>query len=482
MNLKHFTFLTSSGANTLSGQKRHILIDQAGNPVLGFDMYYDYLIEHNTVSTTETYCKHLARFFDYLAEVSELAPSYDFNEERHKHVTALFLRDVIGAYPKFLQAGEHNSSILMSQVAKNLNRKPLQPSSLSPITAAINVFLELSEVFKLRLLEMQELGEDVGLISDEALFPTMLKKTETSQRERVKINSRSMLAGVVSGGAKLHRISTLKAPTVKKNDPTDKDFPSEEFVHFIENGFTNFRDKALYSLAGAAGLRPSEPELILFSDLNFETQEVFIVDPKTRPLSDYNYYLTAQEKDALEFKGRATKRTLLIEPWGAMFWHYLNLYLEHEYVPTDKHPFVFQKIHRNHKGEPFFETDDKTKRDNFKDAVKRANISVERQRHGLRHMYGVFLRNYYPNDTGGFGLPETTVQKVMGHLSIDSTLIYARLELSLMRTRHKLALLMNAKPDKIRLQAHENMLREKLHLVSLLIRKDELSESENKKS
>jgi site-specific recombinase XerD len=469
MELKHHTLVSIPGRGTITGHDRWILIDSLGNSVLGFDMFCDALIRaKNAKNTIDAYCNHLAKFIDYLTEVSLVAPSFGIH-----HVSGIFLSDIISSYPEFLTGGINNNSEMISKVAENLGRQPLTSSSLTPHLAAVNRYLELSENFYSRLIELQNNGEDLGLISEQALFPSLLQKAELHQREKIAINQKSVLAGVICGGAKLKRIVTLKAP--RKNQTNGKNikaFPDEHFLHFIENGFTNYRDKAFYCLTGAAGIRISEAKNIIFADLNTETSEVYIVDPKDRSVSEYNNYLTVQEKDALSFKCRDTVRTLFIEPWGTMFWHYLSLYLKHEYVPTDKHPFVFQKIHASYLTEPLIEADDKSLRDTFKAALKRCNLSTQYSVHSLRHMYGVYLRNYYPNETGGYGLSDTTIKSLMGHRDLSSTQQYAIPNIDLMKARQKLSLLMMTSPSQVKLQVTADSLRTQLKLVESRIKQD----------
>ncbi|MEZ8093343.1 tyrosine-type recombinase/integrase [Photobacterium swingsii] len=479
MNLKHHTLMKIPGCQTVNGRARWILIANDGCPVLGFDLFSQSLVRQKgqySKNTVEQYCQHTARFFDYLAEVAEVAPQMEY-----KTLDAFFLQEVIEAYPDFLTSGVHNSSELISKVAENLKQKPLSPKSLSPHLAAINQFLDKSENYRLQLLELQANGEDLGLISDEELFPYARKRVEMGQHQRSAINKKSIVASVISGGAKLKSLVTLKAPASSQSQSQsqsqgNKDFPAEEFVNLIQNGFTNNRDRALYSLLGAAGLRLCEGLLVIFRDLDVKNREVFVPDPKTRPLSDYNYAFTAQDKDELEYKGRETLRTLLIEPWGSMFWHYFNEYLQEEFLPTSDHPFVFQKTHRDYRGQPLYAADKKSMRDTFKDALKRIGLPTHYSAHSLRHMYGVFLRNYYPNRKGGHGLDAETVKEIMGHALLDSTLGYAKVDMDLLRSKHQLGLLMKTSPSNLKLRATASMLEDRLQQVQALIESDKCNQ------
>lgn len=53
--------------------------------------------------------------------------------------------------------------------------------------------------------------------------------------------------------------------------------------------------------------------------------------------------------------------------------------------------------------------------------------------HGLRHMYGTYLLNYFPRSNGDYGLPAAWVQQLMGHADLESTLKYAKFDQDLIK-------------------------------------------------
>jgi integrase len=465
--LNNLSIIEIPANQTIRGIEDYILIQADGTPVHGFDMYCRKMMKDHEYGTAINYIGHVVKFLDYLSEAAIVAPSHGID-----FVDGLFLSEVIGMYRDFLEGGIHNDSDLIKEVAVNLSRSPLKSSSTIPHIAAVNGYLNYSEEIHMRLLELDGV-EDLGLISTDRLFPDSGKLVSMKSGERIAMLQKNVLSGVMAGGPKLKRLSALSHG--KRTQPTYesmKDFPEQEFVNLIENGFNNYRDKAYYCLLGASGIRQCEADVLTFADLDFDNDEVHVIKPKSRSLKDYNHYLSKQEVNKLPWKGRNTKFTLLIQPWGAMFWHYYSLYMEHEWTPSKDHPFVFQIIRGENKGKPFFTSCKSSIRKTFKKAVKRiglsslySNLSDEYPGHSLRHMYGVFLRNYYPNLNGGYGLETDIIQQTMGHVSADSTLKYARYDLNALRTKQIISQLMVSSPSELKILVTIDILEDKLKLL-----------------
>jgi integrase len=467
VSLNNLSLIEIPANKTIRGIEDYVLIQADGIPVHGFDMYCRKMMKDHLYGTAINYIGHVAKFLDYLSEAAIVAPRHGFD-----FVDGLFLSEVIGTYRDFLEGGIDNESDLIKEVAVNLSRSPLMPSSTVPHIAAVNGYLDYSEEIHMRLLELDGI-EDLGLISTNRLFPDAGKLVPIKPGERIAMLQKNVLSGVMAGGPQLKRLSALSyGKTTQQTYEGLKDFPTQEFVNLIENGFTNYRDKAYYCFLGASGTRQCEADLLTFADLDIDNEEVYVISPKTRSLKDYNYYLSKQEMNKLPWKGRNTKYTLLIEPWGALFWHYYSLYMEHEWTPSKDHPFVFQIIRGNNKGKPFFTSCKSSIRKTFKKAVKRIGLSSIYPKlsdkypgHSLRHMYGVFLRNYYPNTMGGLGLSSDLIQSIMGHVSADSTLKYARYDLNKLRTEQIISQLMLSSPGELKIQATIDVLEDKLKLL-----------------
>ena len=473
--LKNFSLIEIPANKTLRGKTEYVLLNGGGHPYKGFSLFCKMLNDSDRAKNTrESYIAHVAHFLDYIAEISIVSP-----QKGVLTFDGFQLVDVIDAYPEFLSGGTNNTSDIMSEVATNLKRTALKKTSIAPHIAAVNLFLEYSETVQTQLMQLAEFEEDVGLLSNQTLFP-VVTKGKLHKAEKIAIDEKSMLAGVISGGSQLKSFVRLKLPKNRQSKKKDlKDFPASKFVELLENGFKSYRDKTYYCLLGASGTRQCEADILTFEDLDFENQQVFTIDPTTRPLSDFNHYLTAQEVRDLPWKSRATPFTLLIEPWGSLFWYYLDLYMTHEYRPTEKHPFIFQILKGENKGSPFFEADKSSVRKLFKDKLKKAGMPRSYDGHSLRHMYGVFLKNYYPNPKvkDAYGLPDTTIQQLMGHASLESTLKYAKPDVDIYRAKHVTSQLMFAPIPELKLRATRAELQQRLMYIEEQIEEYSSSES-----
>ena len=84
------------------------------------------------------------------------------------------------------------------------------------------------------------------------------------------------------------------------------------------------------------------------------------------------------------------------------------------------HRFLFQKA----SGEPYVGS-----YHSALEAFQKAAVKVTGYKYGphsLRHMYGYYLKNWIPNEKGGWGFPLATVRDCMGHSALESTKRYAR--------------------------------------------------------
>jgi integrase len=213
----------------------------------------------------------------------------------------------------------------------------------------------------------------------------------------------------------------------------DLDFPLEWLPALIENA-GSWRDRALWLLLAAAGLRISEAKNLLLEDIDLEQQEVFVLDPAGR-----RFAIPAADSRIHRFKGRTMAVTYLFAPLREEFFKALEQYLRNEFVPAYKPgepQYLFQCVEPSYRGRPLVEASDSAIAQNFKRAVRLARVPLphgarEWTPHSLRHLYGVYMLNDYPINPalGDFGLELTEVQMLMGHTSIKSTAHYARSKL-----------------------------------------------------
>tara|TARA_R110002072_G_scaffold303007_1_gene491285 strand:- start:22164 stop:23498 length:1335 start_codon:yes stop_codon:yes gene_type:complete len=352
------------------------------------------------LNTIDQYAGHIARFIDYIYEAALHMDS----------ITAEFIQDAIDLYKSYLLFGVDSQYELASNVAKEL--KPAHKthqSSLGPIGAAIKYFLLLSDV--------KALAED-----QETLFSQFSKPQhrEFTKDEHAKIKQSNMLAGVLRGGIMYtKRSGGLFGKSNSSNKKHKKHpVPFDLCCPLIESA-ASYRNKAMYSLLAASGARQHEVYQLRLRDIDIENLKVFLVDPETRDNSD----LTEEQFKKLAWKGRATEKTFLIEPFKTLFFENLHLYMKHERIAHGIHDFVFQK----QGGQPYFITSRTTRSDDFKICKEKVGLggSLLISLHSFRHTYGTYALNYLPTGAG-FGLPITTVKLLMGHESLESTEIYSK--------------------------------------------------------
>jgi len=206
-------------------------------------------------------------------------------------------------------------------------------------------------------------------------------------------------------------------------------FPYDKVVDFVD-ALQNDRDKALYSLLAACGCRTHEGLQVLLEDVDVQEGTVRLVDPATRSGHVSYRSLLPVERDQLAWKGRTTDFTLLIEPFGTLFFESMQRYLDKGYIAHGKQQFLFQFNRRPDRGRPYFLSNNGTRLEIFHRACRRVGVALPLGMgpHSFRHMYGTYLLNYFPRASGDYGLPVPYVQHAMGHADAQQTLRYAKFD------------------------------------------------------
>lgn len=386
--------------------------------------------------TQKRYAEAVSRFLDYLYEARVLG---------QEPVTARYLNSVVDAYPILLRDGSEVTAarvmkrseqapqdVWLAKVSQALRWKPMRPASFSNTLAAINRFLVLSESLSLEAYERARLLGVDHRNQYEQLFKALEGTVRVPLREVIQMRQNSMLGSVAKfaphGLTRPRRLRVAFAPA--QLDQRNQDFPLAH-LSAVVNAATSWRDKALWLLLAASGIRTSEARNLLLDDIDFDAQQVYVLDPRGR------HY--APPRDVLEqprFKGRAIALTYLFPPLRHAFFKTLEQYLNHEYVPSVRSGeprYLFQYVEPKRRGQPLVNASDTAMGKSFKKAVRTAGVPLppngrEWTLHSLRHLYGVYMLNDYPlaPERGKFGLELVEVQMLMGHANIRSTQHYAR--------------------------------------------------------
>lgn len=336
-------------------------------------------------------------------------------------------------YPIFLKngnlinAGDQTELLRCFADATGLGRG-VSRNSFAPILASVNYFFRLSQDLADEANEIAK-GLDPSITNKYDLVIGAINGDKTiSAFEKKRLQQNSMLGGVLRICGPLQRPLRLRSPSERNGQVDDQrqNFPLSGMAAVLEAA-TCWRDKALWALLMATGIRKSEALNLRLEHIDPTLQTVRVEDPN---LLRFGREQTAQED--LKFKGRKTSKTIFFEPLKSVFFRYFEKYLKEEFICTDEHDFVFQIVEKRRRGAPLHTASDTAINKSFKKAVLRAGISGPPNQpgkvwtlHSLRHAYGVYMLNYVPVQ-GGFGLRPTEVQMAMGHRSLDSTMQYAR--------------------------------------------------------
>jgi integrase len=411
---KHVSLLTL----TKHGRRTYELIGPDGRPIQAFSVFADEMLKA-PLRTRKSYCPSLADFYDYYFEACHcLANGGEVG------LTRSMLMEIVDSWREYLVMGDDSGFQIARDVSLTLPSPRILHTSADTKHAALSRFLKLSEKWRKDTLTLASLGLDANAVDPLPLLSDFGHHVPMDAYQRHAILRSSLLAGVVAGGPVSIKKAIFETEGRYEFDPI-KAFPMDSFDNFCDK-LTSARDKAIASLELAIGCRSSEGLQLLWEDVDFEKRTIKLVNPVTRPNHSSYLNLCLEDREKLSWKGRSRSDTIPIEPFISHFFHYLEEYHRSEYIPHERHSFVFQILHKKKLGAPYFTTDSKTRELAFKRARDRADISKSvKGHHSFRHSYAIYMLNYCPMLDGTFGAPLTTVQDMLGHDDIKATKKYA---------------------------------------------------------
>lgn len=405
----------------MNGLDSFTLIGPEGEEIEAFNVYKR-AIAKLSWNTLKNYCYHIADLYDFLFEASyHLA-----NIAGQPGINTNQLRVALDAWDDYLVNGCKSSNEIAVLVSTTLPSPLINKESSNLKHVPLRGLLQLSNQVRSEQETFAKLNFSNEPVDLSILYPQINKSVQIDRFQRRKMLESSMLAGTIAGGANKRKDTVLPTKSSKKSLKTVKPFPFDQVTPFIENGST-YRDKTLNSFYAASGCRQHEGLQLLWSDINFETREVKLINPAQRSKFHETYAgLTPKELQRLSWKGRTTADTFLIEPFASMFFIYLEQYRRHEYIAHNDNEFVFQHLKREFAGRPYFLSTPETRRQAFYRAARGLGLPPEIDGpHTLRHMYGTYVLNYFPRSDGGYGMPIEVVKNWMGHANIKDTMRYA---------------------------------------------------------
>jgi integrase len=342
--------LIESSTNKIKSWK---LLNNNSEAIESFTIFSNLLIKKYSLNTRLSYCRNVALFIDYIEEAAELF--------KDKNFTKSFLVNIIESFPDWLMFGESSGNEITLTVHKNYSSPIYSKQTIDLIMASVRLFLSVSERIRIE-------QENNGEFTDSKLINNINTKNIISKQTRNKLIDKSMLAGVISGGPQLLKACILPIPKSQPYFSIERAFPFDKIISLIE-AFPTYRDKALYMFAAASGCRIHEALQILIEDIDIKNRSVRLIDPNSRITHSTYKALTPEERNRLSWKGRQIDRTVLIQPFGDLFFEYLEQYIKNEYVVHNKHSFVFQHVRGKNKGKPFFLSATSTRNEAFEKAV-----------------------------------------------------------------------------------------------------------------
>lgn len=366
----------------------------------------------------------------------------DYFLEGLKHITPtkMEINLLYRSYHSYLTLGVSSSNRVVAKICQT------KPSPMVSVATSKNYHSFITPLLKSMNDIQQTYFEylENGLITEqpetslliESLLKIMHSNKQILGKEKAAAR-RNATPHTRATGSKNNRISfTSHIPyeeTFQKPIEEHQYFPLDKITDLIENA-SCYRNACLYSLIAATNARDSEADQILWRDVNIETREILLIKPTSRT-KFYEAYrgLSEAEINKLQWKGRGTPLTVLLEPYGKLFFDYLQLYLEHEYIPNCGHNFIFHNKH----GRPLFLSDySSVLLHQFKKSATRAlpedpHIAKKLGLHSLRHSYIFFMKNYLEHSNGQ-GLSDSELILLTGHSDIRSLQKYAKADWELL--------------------------------------------------
>jgi integrase len=425
------------------------VLDLSGRPIPACSLFIANLDGYK-FATRKRYVEAVCRFVDYLYESGVLGGFGDDDvlPSRRRVNTAIdwylpILLHGSAEAVKLLRTtngnDRANGNEWLLQAVLSLRIRPCKRKSLDNVTPALNRFLRLSEALAQEAHEMANQHGVTLPVEYSPLINVVDGFSKLSSFERAAARSSSLLGSVIRMHGEIRRPSGIRHQANKQQaDRLARDFPVS-YMDALLDAATSWRDRALWLLLLASGIRRSEALNLQWTDVDYDGRRVYVLDPEGRR---YGRFMTAAEKR--RFKGRTVSWTYLWEPWRTRFFDALAEYRKREWrLPTDGNNYVFQKLKEEggKTGVPLLAASDTALAEPFNKAVAKAEIpspGIENDQwtpHSLRHAYGVYMLNYIPIAPGVCGFHETDVQCLMGHDSITSTRKYARRKEDVLRAR-----------------------------------------------
>ncbi len=307
--------------------------------------------------------------------------------------------------------------------------KPMKKSTVNKELAGINSYFYFTEESK--------------LIEDHRFINQLYEKKKSSKSFLASIEIKKSSLAQEASSAKLKYLPPYK---ISRNRQKIKYFPMELFDELLS--IAKPREKLIYLLCGACSARIGQALNLTLYDIDYRQKELWLLDPK----SDYEDIYGNKRRVWLkeEYEIKIENKSCEHNTADLQFKYPIPLYHEalywinedkyksdffttlHDYTKTKE----FLSENARYPRHPFLFTSKTGKRVHARDTLSRFKSALRKlsQRHreyewinelglhSLRHMFGHYHAEMYAR-TGDDSLVKLTME-MMGHSSVDSTLIY----------------------------------------------------------
>lgn len=381
-------------------------------------------------NTIRSYIRHVAKYLDFFVEMTShllrSSSSLVSNEELFEF------------YIDALRHGNMSTNPDVVSVVKALRWKRVKDGTINAYLAALTEFFTVSE----RNVDSEDLvylSSDVSAINwSDGGIPMLGYLGNKSEVNLRRINRQSAMAGCIAGGIGMVKRGYLQSFYSRQSywNYQGTSLVYLDLVSLICQ-VSNLRDRCLYLLLAASGMRISEALQILRSDINPKRREVRVENPRDRKEQYYKMGLTAIEVNSLVFKGRKSNAVFMVEPYAKFFWETYEELLGSSDFPLFRadgkfvtHDFVFSALKDDTKGKPLCLTCRSAVRKTFKRNMRVWDQKTSSRIHDLRHAWVTYVCNDHPVADGSSGLGVETASEAIGHSNVDVTSVYNHKDIS----------------------------------------------------
>lgn len=381
-------------------------------------------------NTIRSYIRHVTKYLDFFVEMTgyllQSSPVLICHEE------------IFECYIDALRHGNMSTNLDVVHVVKALRWKRVKDGTINAYLAALTEFFTVSER-NVDSVELAFLGSGVDSISwNYGPIPALGYLGNKSESNLRRISRQSAMAGCIAGGIGMVKRGYLQT---FYSQQSYWNYQGTSVVYLdlvpIIRLVSNLRDRCLYFLLAASGMRISEALQVLRSDIDPVLREVRVENPKDRKEKYYRMGLTAVEVNSLVFKGRKSNVVFMVEPYAELFWEAYEDLLGSSDFPLFRadgkfvtHDFVFSALKDDSKGKPLCLTCRSAIRKTFKRNFQVCDQRTSPKIHGLRHAWVTYVCNDHPMADGSTGLGIVLTSEVIGHSNADVTAVYDHKDVS----------------------------------------------------